>query len=61
MDTDDNPPQATPLSHQRVLDTLSAVSTQDAVIRDVIPRLVEHAQHLCDGTKSMKCVSVHLR
>jgi len=49
MDTDDNPPQATPLSHQRVLDTLSAVCTQDAVIRDVIPRLVEHAQHLCDG------------
>lgn len=49
MDIDNNELQTTPVSHQRVLDTLSAVCTQDSVVRDVIPRLMEHTQHLCDG------------
>ena len=52
MDTDSDEPQSTPLSHQCVLDTLNAVCTQDAVVREVIPRLVEHAKHLCHGKRS---------
>lgn len=52
MDTDSDEPQSTPLSHQYVLDTLKAVCTQDSVVREVIPRLVEHAKHLCHGKKS---------
>ena len=49
MDIDNNEPQTTTVSHRRVLDTLSAVCTQDSVVRDVIPRLMEHTQHLCEG------------
>ena len=52
MDTDSDEPQSTPLSHQYVLDTLNAVCTQDSVVREVIPRLVEHAKHLCHGKRS---------
>ena len=52
MDTDSDEPQSTPLSHQCVLDTMNAVCTQDSVVRDVIPRLVEHAKHLCHGKRS---------
>ena len=52
MDTDSDEPQSTPLSHQCVLDTLNAVCTQDSVVREVIPRLVEHAKHLCHGKRS---------
>ena len=52
MDTDIDEPQSTPMSHQCVLDTLNAVCTQDAVVREVIPRLVEHAKHLCHGKRS---------
>ena len=53
MDTDTNQPQTTPISHQCVLGTLSAVCTQESVIHEVIPRLVEHVQHLCDGKRSV--------
>lgn len=49
MDTDNKQPQTTPISHQCVLSTLTAVCTQESVIHEVIPRLVEHVQHLCDG------------
>lgn len=52
MDTDSDEPQSTPLSHQCVLDTLNVVCTQDSVVREVIPRLVEHAKHLCHGKRS---------
>ncbi|XP_073239400.1 MMS19 nucleotide excision repair protein homolog isoform X2 [Porites lutea] len=52
MDTDSDEPQSTPLSHQSVLDTLNAVCTQDSVVREVIPRLVEHAKHLCHENPS---------
>ena len=52
MDTDSKQPQTTPISHQRVLSTLTAVCTQESVIHEVIPRLVEHVQHLCDGKGS---------
>ena len=52
MDTDSDEPQSTPLSHQCVLDTLNAVCTQDSVVREVIPRLMEHAKHLCYGKRS---------
>ena len=52
METDSDEPQSTPLSHQCVLDTLNAVCTQDAVVREVIPRLEEHAKHLCHGKRS---------
>ena len=52
MDTDSDEPQSTPLSHQCVLDTLNAVCTQDSVVREVIPRLVEHSKHLCHGKRS---------
>lgn len=49
MDTDNSQPQTTPVSHQCVLDAFSAVCTQESVIHDVIPRLAEHAKHLCEG------------
>lgn len=49
MDTGSKQPQTTPISHQCVLSTLTAVSTQESVIHEVIPGLVEHVQHLCDG------------
>ena len=52
MDTDSDEPQSTPLSHQCVLDTLNAVCTQDSVVREMIPRLMEHAKHLCYGKRS---------
>ncbi|KAJ7336489.1 mms19 nucleotide excision repair [Desmophyllum pertusum] len=54
MDTDSNQPQTTPISHQCVLGTLSAVCTQESVIHEVIPRLVEHVQHLCDADNYCK-------
>lgn len=49
MDTDSKQPQTTPISYHCVLSTLTAVCTQESVIHEVIPRLVEHVQHLCDG------------
>ena len=51
MDTDSKQPQTTPVSYQCVLSTLTAVCTQESVIHEVIPQLVEHVQHLCDGKR----------
>ena len=51
MDTDSKQPQTTPISHQCVLRTVNAVCTQESVIQEVIPQLVEHVQHLCEGKR----------
>ncbi|XP_067037088.1 MMS19 nucleotide excision repair protein homolog isoform X2 [Acropora muricata] len=56
MDTDGSEPHTSPVSHQCVLDTLAAVCTQDSVVHDVIPRLIEHVQHMCeDNLDEMQC------
>lgn len=52
MDTDRSEPHTSPVSHQCVLDTLAAVCTQDSVVHDVIPRLIEHVQHMCEGNSN---------
>ena len=52
MDTDRSEPHTTAVSHQCVLDTLAAVCTQDSVVHDVIPRLIEHVQHMCEGNSN---------
>lgn len=53
MDTDCKQPQTTAISYQCVLSTLTAVCSHESVIHEVIPRLVEHVQHLYDGKKSV--------
>ena len=59
MDTDSNQLQTTPVSHQCVLNAVSAVCTQESVIREVIPRLVEHVQHLCDGKSVFRLALIY--
>jgi len=48
MDTDCKQPQTTAISYQCVLSTLTAVCSQESVIHEVIPQLVEHVKHLYD-------------
>ena len=52
MDTDRSEPHTSPVSHQCVLDTLAAVCTHDSIVRDVVPRLIEHVQHMCEGNSN---------
>ena len=52
MDTDRSEPHTSPVGHQCVLDTLAAVCTQDSIVHDVIPRLIEDVQHICEGNSN---------
>ena len=49
MDIDNNQPLTTPVSHQCVLNTLGALCMDESIIHEVIPRLIEHVQRLCNG------------
>ena len=49
MDVDDTCLPTTPVNHQCTLDTITAVCTQESVVRHVVPYLVEHAKSLCEG------------
>ena len=49
MDIENNQPLTTPVSHQCVLNTLSALCMEESIIHEVIPQLIEHVQRLCNG------------
>ena len=61
MDTDSSQPSCTVASHQCVLSTLGAVCTEESVIHEVIPRLIEHAQHLCCGKCLLKIICIQTK
>ena len=46
MDIENNQPS---VSHQCVLNTLGALCMHESIIHEVIPRLIEHVQCLCNG------------
>ncbi|RMX48437.1 hypothetical protein pdam_00020451, partial [Pocillopora damicornis] len=54
MDIDNNQPLTTPVSHQCVLNTLGALCMDESIIHEVIPRLIEHVQRLCNEMNSHK-------
>lgn len=54
MDIDNNQPLTTPVSHQCVLNTLGALCMDESIIHEVIPRLIEHVQCLCNEMNSHK-------
>ena len=54
METDSNLPETITISHQSVLSALTAMCTQESVIHEVIPMLIDHVQHLCDGKRGVR-------